>query len=123
MEFSCGELHGWKKRIYLRGIVNWGSGNIFFHFVKNHLRQVYFEGKRRIFTHNRAREGRRENRKLGKAEGRATESRPQRGVASGTAQVIERPKVGPKSERRGIERVKSNELSRMRMAKAKGINY
>ena len=40
--------------------------------------------------------GRCENRKLGKAEGRATESWPQRGAASGTMQVNEQPKVGPK---------------------------
>ena len=42
--------------------------------------------------HTIERRGRRENRKLGKAEGRATESWPQRGAASGTMQVIERPK-------------------------------
>jgi len=42
--------------------------------------------------------GRRENRKLGKAEGRATESWLQRGAASGAMQVKEQPKVGPKSE-------------------------
>jgi len=40
--------------------------------------------------------GRCETRKLGKAEGRATESWPQRGAASGTMQVNEQPKVGPK---------------------------
>ena len=63
--------------------------------------------------HTIERRGRRENRKLGKAEGRATESCPQRGVASGTTQVIERPEVGPKGETRGIERVKSHEFSRI----------
>ena len=35
------------------------------------------------------------NRKFGKAEGRATESWPQRGAASGTTQVKEQQKVGP----------------------------
>ena len=84
--------------------------------------------------------GRRENRNLGKAEGRATKSWPQRGAASGAMQVIERPKVGPQGESRlwdksrktaarqlrrrsglgkpanqmsGIERVKSDEFSRI----------
>ena len=53
------------------------------------------------------RRGRRENRKLGKAEGRATESWPQRGAASGTMQVIERPKVGPEGE--GVGMTESND--------------
>jgi glycosyltransferase involved in cell wall biosynthesis len=45
--------------------------------------------------------GGRENRKLWKAEGRATESWPQRGAASGTMQVKEQPQVGPKGEGEG----------------------
>ena len=45
--------------------------------------------------------GRCENRKLVKAEGRATESWPQKGAASGTMQVKEHPKVGPKGEGAG----------------------
>ena len=53
------------------------------------------------------RQGGRENRKLGKAEGRATESWPQRGAASGTMQVIEQPKVGPKGE--GVGTTESND--------------
>ena len=84
--------------------------------------------------------GRRENRNLGKAEGRATKSWPQRGAASGAMQVIERQNVGPQGESRlwdksrktaarqlrrrsglgkpanqmsGIERVKSDEFSRI----------
>ena len=40
--------------------------------------------------------GRSENRKLGKAEGGATESWPQMGAASGTMQVKDQPEVGPK---------------------------
>jgi hypothetical protein len=48
------------------------------------------------------RRGRRENLKLGKADGRATKSWPQGGAESGTIQVIGRPKV----ETRGNERVK-----------------
>ena len=47
--------------------------------------------------------GRCENRKLGKAEGRATESWPQRGAASGTMQVNEQPKVGPKGTQAATE--------------------
>ena len=46
-------------------------------------------------------QGERENRKLGKAEGRATESWPQRGEASGTMQVIEQRQVGPKGDGAG----------------------
>ena len=53
------------------------------------------------------RQGGRENRKLGKAEGRATESWPQRGAASGTMQVIEQSKFGPKGE--GVGMTKSND--------------
>ena len=51
--------------------------------------------------------GGRENRKLGKAEERATESCPQRGAASGTMQVNEQPKVGLTGERVGT--TESNE--------------
>jgi hypothetical protein len=50
--------------------------------------------------------GRCENRKLGKAEGRATESWPQRGAASGTMQVKEQPQVGPKGEEAGASESK-----------------
>ena len=50
--------------------------------------------------------GRCENRKLGKAEGRATDSWPQGGAASGTMQVIEQPKVGPKGEEAGASESK-----------------
>ena len=53
------------------------------------------------------RQGGRENRKLGKAEGRATESWPQRGAASGSMQVNEQPKVGPKGE--GVGTTESND--------------
>ena len=53
------------------------------------------------------RQGWRENRKLGKAEGRATESWPQRGAASRTMQVKEQPKVGPKGE--GVGTTESND--------------
>jgi len=42
-----------------------------------------------------------ENRRLGQAEGRATESWPLGGAASGAMQVKEQPKVGPKGEREG----------------------
>ncbi|MCX6963877.1 MAG: glycosyltransferase family 2 protein [Verrucomicrobia bacterium] len=52
------------------------------------------------------RQGGRENRKLGKAEGRATESWPQRGAASGSMQVKEQPKVGPKGD--GVGTTESN---------------
>ena len=52
------------------------------------------------------RQGGRENQKLGKAEGRATESWPQRGAASGSMQVKEQPKVGPKGE--GVGTTESN---------------
>lgn len=50
--------------------------------------------------------GGRENRKLGKAEGRATESWPQWGVASRSMQVKEQRKVGPQGETSGNERIK-----------------
>jgi glycosyltransferase involved in cell wall biosynthesis len=50
--------------------------------------------------------GRCENRKLGKAEGRATDSWPQGGAASGTMQVIEQPEVGPKGEEAGASESK-----------------
>ena len=55
------------------------------------------------------RRGRCENRKLGKAEGRATDSWPQGGAASGTMQVIEQPMVGPKGEEAGASKSKGEE--------------
>ena len=56
------------------------------------------------------RQGGRENRKLWKAEGRATESWPQRGAASGTMQIKEQPQVGPKGE--GVGMTESNNTDR-----------
>jgi len=56
------------------------------------------------------RQGGRENRKLGKAEGRATESWPQRGASSGTIQVKEQPQVGPKGEGVGTTQSKDTNL-------------
>ena len=61
----------------------------------------------RSFLTTIERQGGRENRKLGKAEGRATESWPQRGAASGSMQVNEQPKVGPKGE--GVGTTESND--------------
>ena len=54
-------------------------------------------------------QGGRENRKLGKSEGRATESWPQKGAASGSMQVNEQPQVGPEGKGVGATESKITE--------------
>ena len=66
-------------------------------------------------------QGRCENRKLEKAEGRATESWPQRGAASGTMQVNEQPQVGPKGEEAGA--TESKEGAGQRLAGQAGAAF
>ena len=84
-----------KHEVQLRALLETGADIAYGPWVKGHFAPVE---KLKDFLTTIERQGGRENRKLGKAEGRATESWPQRGAASGTMQVKEQPQVGPKGE-------------------------
>ena len=84
-----------KHEVQLRALLESGVDIAYGPWVKGRFAPVE---KLKDFLTTIERQGGRENRKLGKAEGRATESWPQRGAASGTMQVKEQPQVGPKGE-------------------------